>query len=360
MASIGQALVDYWRRITYGEQLSFLARMLRGGLWLASFGYGWAVWWRNWAYDRRWLRGQRVGVSVLSVGNLTVGGTGKTPFVAWLAHWLDALGYRVAIVSRGYGARNGLNDEALELAWELPHIPHWQGANRVALAQWAAAQGVEVVILDDGMQHRQLHRDVEIVLVDASDPWGGGYLLPRGRLREPRTALGRADIIVLTRAELVSATVLADLAESTARFAPQALQAIAQHQPRYLTNVAGERQNLDTLAGRKVAAFCGIGHPEAFAAHLRQLGAEIIAWRIFPDHHTYSDTDLNELAQWLARQGEASWVVTTRKDLVKLPQREIAGKPLWALVAGMEIVQGQQALQQRILRVLPAEQRLAA
>lgn len=348
----GEKLTAFWHRLTETEEASLGLRLLRGGLRLASLGYGCATGLRNWLYDRGWLSVTRVGVPVISVGNLTVGGTGKTPFVAWLLRQLEKLGLRMVVLSRGYGARHGLNDEGLELKQELPGVACWQGRNRAVLAQRAASEGAQVVVLDDGMQHRRLARDLEIVLVDAQDPWGGGQLLPLGRLREPPRALTRADAIVLTHSDSVSQEISAHLRNEIARLAPRALLAMARHRPRELTNAWQERIPLDALTGRKVVAFCGLAQPRAFRNTLRQVGAEIVAWRNFPDHYDYCDHDLHNLACWAARFEQAELVLTTRKDLVKIPRVELANKPLLALVVEMEIVQGEDELRRRIVEVL--------
>lgn len=342
----------YWQAVVSETKKGWVASALRGVLTIGSFFYDCCITIRNWSYDRGWLRSVSVSVPVISVGNLTVGGTGKTPFVAWLARWLSEAGFRVGVLSRGYAAQGERNDEGLELAWELPAVLYWQGANRVALAQWAVSQGANVLILDDGMQHRRLKRDLEIVLLDATDPWGGGYLLPRGRLREPPTSLYRANVIVITRADLVRREDLTQIRDEAHRLAPHALLVTARHRPISLLNAHAERAALATIAGRKVLAFCGIGQPLAFLSTLRQLGAEIISWCSFPDHFAYGEHEISKLACWVARHEMAEHVLTTRKDLVKIPHSELAGKPLWAVEVAMEIMEGGDELQEQILRVV--------
>src|SRR5262245_12493692 len=153
---------------------------------------------RNWLYDRGWKRTHRAAVPVVSVGNLTVGGTGKTPCVEFVARWFRERDRRVAILSRGYGSTGGANDEAMVLEENLPDVPHLQGADRVALAAAAVEElESEVLVLDDGFQHRRLARDLDLVLVDATNPWGHGAVLPRGLLREPASGLRRAGAVLL-------------------------------------------------------------------------------------------------------------------------------------------------------------------
>ncbi|MFM7073908.1 MAG: tetraacyldisaccharide 4'-kinase, partial [Planctomycetota bacterium] len=176
-----------WHREQVRESRGFIAVLLRGVFGLAERPYAWAVAARNRSYDSGRSPINRVDVPVVSVGNLSVGGTGKTPLVAWLAQWFLERGVRVVLVSRGYGAAAGeTNDEARELAIRLPNVPHLQNRYRHAAAQRAIEQhDAQLILLDDAFQHRRLHRDLDIVLLDGLDPFGGERLLPRGLLREP-------------------------------------------------------------------------------------------------------------------------------------------------------------------------------
>src|SRR5207237_7695042 len=174
---------------------------------LASVPYGWAIGLRNRLFERGWKRSQQAPVAVVSIGNLTLGGTGKTPCVEYVARLYRQQDLRVAILSRGYGSSQGRNDEALVLEENLPDVPHLQGADRVSLAMIAVEElESEDLILDDGFQHRRLKRDLDLVLVDATNPWGHGYLFPFGLLREPPCNLRRAGVILLTRCDLVDET----------------------------------------------------------------------------------------------------------------------------------------------------------
>ncbi len=197
---------DHYLRLISGAARGPMPTLERLALRAASLPYGLAVRLRNAAYRLGWLSSRRVGVPVVSVGNLTAGGTGKTPCVAYVARYYRRLDRCVAILSRGYGGAGGRNDEALVLEEELPDVPHLQGADRVALAATAIEElESEVLVLDDGFQHRRLARDLDLVLVDATEPWGHGYLLPRGLLREPASALRRAGVVLLTRCDQVPA-----------------------------------------------------------------------------------------------------------------------------------------------------------
>ncbi len=192
-------------RLIRGQTQAPWAPLARGVLRAGAVAYGAAVSARNFGFDRGWLRSHRALVPVVSVGNLTLGGTGKTPMVEWLARWFRSREVRVAILSRGYGHTGGINDEGLVLEENLPDVPHLQNPDRVALAQTAVRElESELIVLDDGFQHRRLARDLDVVLLDALDPFGLSQLCPRGLLREPVRSLRRAAVVVLSRADLVA------------------------------------------------------------------------------------------------------------------------------------------------------------
>src|SRR5262249_45410270 len=239
-------------------------RMQRAGLRTLSLGYRLGVAMRNKAFDRGWLAIHKAAVPVVSVGNLTLGGTGKTPCVEYVARFYRQLDLRVAILSRGYGSGQGRNDEALLLEEALPDVPHLQGPDRVALARAAVEElESEVLVLDDGFQHRRLARDLDLVLLDATCPWGHGALLPRGLLREPASALRRAHAVLLTRCDQVGPEARQAIRSRVARLAPGVPVLESVHRPEGLVN-GGATADLDLLRQRPVAAFCGIGNPEAF------------------------------------------------------------------------------------------------
>jgi tetraacyldisaccharide 4'-kinase len=328
--------------------------LLRLLLWIASLFYGLAVRLRNLAYARGWKRSFRVEVPVVSVGNLTVGGTGKTPCVEHVADFYRRRDLRVAILSRGYGSESGgLNDEGLVLSENLPDVPPLQGADRVALARTAIDElESEVLVLDDGFQHCRLARDLDIVLIDATLPWGHGYLLPRGLLREPPSSLRRADAVVLTRCDQVEADDLAALRQRIAQLAPGVMVAETEHHAEELIN-EGATEDLALLCDRPVAAFCGLGNPEAFRRTLCDQGAVLTDLRVFPDHHAYTRADVERLQEWAQAQPEDAVVVTTQKDLVKLRLRDLGGRPLWAVRIRLAFRAGQMDLDALLERVLP-------
>jgi tetraacyldisaccharide 4'-kinase len=333
-----------FRDLVSGRRRGLSGALARAALALAEIPYAAAVGWRN----RRFDRGsgvERVSVPVVSVGNLTLGGTGKTPLVEWLARWFADRGVRVALVSRGYGAKPGQpNDEALELARSLPQVPHLQNPHRVqAAAQAVRDFGAQLILLDDGFQHRRLARDLDIVLVDALEPFGFGRVFPRGTLREPLSGFRRAQVVALSRSDLVSAEERNRIRREVERHAPQAAWVELCTRPRGLCNHSGAERAVASLANERVAAFCGIGNPAGFRHQLAGCGCSVATFREFADHQTYSPSDVESLSAWLAGQ-DVSSVVCTRKDLVKLPFDVLGATPLWALAIDLEVRTGQAEL----------------
>jgi tetraacyldisaccharide 4'-kinase len=325
----------------------------RLGLRVASVPYGLAVRLRNAGYQRGWLRREHVPAPVVSIGNLTVGGTGKTPFVEYVARFYRHLDRRVAILSRGYGGAGGRNDEALVLEENLPGVPHLQGADRVALARTAIEKlESEVLVLDDGFQHRRLARDLDVVLIDATAPWGHGYVLPRGLLREPPSSLRRADVLVLTRCDQTLDEQHDRLRKSISRIAPHAPLVETSHRPVELRNSEGESAPLDLLREGLTAAFCGLGNPDAFRRSLLDLGACLQDFRVYPDHHAYGPQDVEELSRWASRLPAGAAIVTTQKDAVKLRLSRLADRPLWWLRIRLRIQSCQDLLDECLRSVL--------
>lgn len=317
-------------------------------------------------YDRGILGAKRADVPIVCVGNLTTGGTGKTPLVCWLANWFDARGQRVGILSRGYGAKKlerdpdraqaagRAGDEARLYAQVVPFAECLQDADRVRGARELAQRGVDVVLLDDGFQHRRLARELDLVLMDATRPFGlpvdpesGRAVrasLPRGLLREGPAALARASAVVLTRVDQAEAAELDALRTELGQLVPQIPRIECRHRPSGLRDGGGERHGLGELAGREVDLISAIGHPAAFEASLRSVGARIREHRRFPDHHVF-DT---QAVRGLGENGVP--VVTTAKDAVKLGTLLPA-----ALVfeVELEISSGQPVLE-ALLESLPA------
>ncbi|MBX7167267.1 MAG: tetraacyldisaccharide 4'-kinase [Pirellulales bacterium] len=329
---------DAFRALVSGQRRGWTASALRAGLRLAEGPYRLAVAWRNRRYDRGRLPIERVGVPVVSVGNLTLGGTGKTPLVAWLARWLRTRGVRVSIVSRGYGAQHGgRNDEALELEQLLPDVPHLQNPDRAAAARVAVEElDTQLILLDDGFQHRRLARDLDIVLIDALAPFGYEHVFPRGMLREPAGSLRRADVVVLSRADAIDDAARDAIRRRAKTLAPGACWLTAAHVPDAWLCATGRAEPLAALAGRPLAAFCGLGNPRGFEHTLAAAGMQVASFRTFPDHHAYHRTDVEALAHWAEACG-AEALVCTHKDLVKIGVDRLGRVPVWALTIRLEL-----------------------
>jgi tetraacyldisaccharide 4'-kinase len=280
--------------------------------------------------------------------------------------WLQRLGLRAlsvpyswgararnTLLSRGYGARDGRNDEALVLEENLPDVPHLQGVDRVALARVALEElDSEVLVLDDGLQHRRLARDLDLVLVDATVPWGFGHLFPRGLLREPPGSLRRAHVVLLTRCDLVEPSVLAGLQRRIHELAPAVPVVETRHRPAAWINAGHQAAPLEALRDRQVAGFCGLGNPDAFRRTLLSLGMTPVAWRVFPDHHAYTRSDIESLRTWARQLPDRTTLVTTQKDLVKVRLDRLGDCELWALQIQLEVTQGKDVLEEKLNMVV--------
>lgn len=276
--------------------------------------------------------------------------------VKWLAQRFLDSGLRVAIVSRGYGAPNGQhNDEALELTAALPNVPHIQNRDRVAAARRAIQEfDPQWLILDDGFQHRRLARDINIVLLDALEPFGFEHVFPRGTLREPLTGLERADVVCLSRADAIAESQRTAIRDRVAQISPQAAWCELAHAANKLINSQGETQPLEFLAGRRVAAFCGIGNPAGFRHTLLSTSCELVAWREFPDHHSYTPADLSAVRD-AALDTNSTAIICTQKDLVKICQHQLGHIPLWAVNIEMRFLAGQETLDRILDRAIRPE-----
>jgi len=335
---VGGINPEAYLKLVRGETRGPLASLGRFGLGVGALGYWLGVGVRNAAFDRGWKAVHRAAVPVVSVGNLTLGGTGKTPMVEWLARWFRDRDVRVCLISRGYGQAGSVNDEALVLEENLPDVPHLQGPDRARLAEIAVEElETQLILLDDGFQHRRLARDLDIVLLDALDPFGLGRLFPRGLLREPVGSLRRAHAVVVSRVDLVSDDRRRWIRDQVARRAGSIPILESRHAPRDLVDGDGRSEPLGDLSGRRVAAFCGIGNPEGFRGTLAGLGVEVVDLRVFPDHHPYDAGDVAGLERW-AVASRPDFVLTTQKDLVKLRLSRLDETPLRALRIGLEIV----------------------
>lgn len=339
-----------------GRASGLVPTLQRLGLWVASLPYGLVMRVRNALYDLRWLKAEHVEVPVVCVGNLTVGGTGKTPCVEYIAAHFRRRDRLVAILSRGYGGGGGRNDEARVLEENLPDVPHLQGTDRIGLARTAIVElESEILVLDDGFQHRRLARDLDIVLVDATNPTGYGHLLPRGLLREPMSGLRRAGLILLTRCDQVEPALVEKLRTSLGRYSPGTPVLRSSHRATALLASSGSETSLDALRGRPVLAFCGLGNPEAFRRSLTDLGADVREFVPFADHHPYDRADIEELARRASALPDDGIVMTSQKDLVKIRVDDLGGRPLRALRIRLHLEDGADELHRRLDALLPPD-----
>ena len=342
-----------FRNLISGRDQRLGSQAARCGLRSLSAIYGWGVRLRNSAFDRGLKRVHALPVPTISVGNLTAGGTGKTPFVAYLANTIRAQHKQPGILSRGYGSQQGAaNDEKRVLDLLCSDVPHHQHPDRVAAADWLCdQQPIDALILDDGFQHRRASRDLDIVLIDALNPWGFGHLLPRGLLREPLDALRRADVTVITRANQADSQTLLEITKCIRRFNETCPICQVGFRPNGLRSATGQTVPVESVQAGSVAAFCGIGNPAAFWKTLEDLSATVSWTREFPDHYNYGPRDTQELTRQIAESG-ASVVLTTLKDLVKFEVTELAGRRLWAVDIQTHFLDGEDQLIAHLDQVL--------
>jgi tetraacyldisaccharide 4'-kinase len=350
-SSITRSMRPYWhnlfRRLQEAQESESPPHaLIIAAVAFASRLYGCGAAARRALYARGVLTTKQLPAPVISVGNLTVGGAGKTPVVAYLAGlWRDR-GHRVAILSRGYGGRireatrlsDGkrlyrhppeVGEEPYWLARTLPGVAVYTAACRYAagLAAWEECKP-DLFLLDDGFQHFQLHRDLDLVLLDAAAPFGNGYLLPRGPLREPLSALQAAQVLILTRYEpelhqprlTALKQAFPDKEITTATIASVGVTSYP----------GGQREPLETLRRRPLLAFAGLARPRVFTKSLQALEVDLKGFQAFLDHYAYTPQDLHALAE-TARVREAEAIITTEKDWARLGERWQEAMPLWVL-----------------------------
>ena len=379
LESFEEFAIDVIRERRYGKRAALL-RMLLLALSLLFRGI---VQTRLWLYRKRVLHDQPLGCMVISVGNLTVGGTGKTPVVERLARTLHEGGRKVAILSRGYksrrppllrrvqarfagkidhgaprvvsdGARVLLGsreagDEPYMLATNLPGVVVLVDKDRVKSGRYAIDHfGADTLILDDGLQYLHLQHRLDIVLIDRQAPFGNEFLLPRGTLREPPGNLGRASHIFITKSGGADNTALT---RRIRRYNRTAEIIECSHRPRRLQHVfTGQRLGLEALQGAYVGAFSAIAAPESFEEGLRKLGAHVELSRRFIDHHRFKEQEIRSFASRCLRR-DVSMILTTEKDAVRFPRKMQLEVPVYLLRVEIEILSGQESWQQCISRI---------
>ncbi len=343
------------RHLLTNDSPTIPEQILRWFLRLCSLPYALIIRLRNLSYDRGWRKSTKSNLPIISIGNLSAGGTGKSPLVAWLARWFRTRGVRVAILSRGYGQLDsGQNDEALELELQLPDVPHLQHWDRIASAKLAEEElDMQLLLLDDGFQHRRLQRDLELVLLDATDSVAARWLLPGGLMREPLSSLARADVVILSRVNQIPPVAQEKLRERVHGLSPQALILGATHQPANLLTFPDRVCDTGVLQGKRILAFCAIGNPNSFFRSLRELGAETIACRTWRDHHVFTAADIAELTEWTLQFPAAECIVCTMKDWVKIQQEKLGGLDLCALQIYLQFESETKLLEEKLASLLP-------
>jgi tetraacyldisaccharide 4'-kinase len=341
----------YLLQIITGRRRGLGAAMVKPILTLLSFGYRMIHGLNRILYAAGLRHSVKLPVPVVSVGNVTTGGTGKTPFVEHLARWFETRGLRVAILSRGYGRIPGAPADDEALGGSTPNIGRFTNPNRARLArQVLESFKPNVILLDDGFQHYRIRRDLDILLVDAVNPFANGRILPRGLLREPRSAVKRADLVVITRSDQVDPTRLETIRSMLARLTDGKPMVEAAHKPIELEAPAESRSlPLEWLRTRELVAFSGIGNPEAFRLTLESLGARIVSHATYPDHHLYLPEEIRSLC---AKKKEfmAEGIITTRKDAARL-KLEAFDCPLYVLKVEMRITGSADLLEKELTEI---------
>lgn len=348
------------------------AEVTRGSLYLLSFVFALAVKIRRFLYETRIIRDSTLGVQVIAIGNLTVGGTGKTPVVEKFARELQDQGRTVAILSRGYRSKppplskrlinkallrddrtaprvvsdgksllldsETAGDEPYMLASNLKDVVVLVDKDRVKSGRYAIEKfGCDTLLLDDGFQYWRLAgRRKDIVLIDFQQPFGNEHLLPRGTLREPPSHLARAKYVFITKSDGNTS----ELRARIARLNPTAVVIECEHHPLYFEDVfTGERHGLDLIQGRKVASLSGIAQPQSFEKSLIRLGGELVYSKRFADHHRFTQQEvLNAINRSKKRQADA--IITTQKDAVRFPKVDRRDLPFYFMRVEIKILKG--------------------
>ncbi len=334
-----------------GERRGPGGLMLLSLLWIISLVYSLVIRLRNICYDLGLIRSCSAKVPVISVGNITTGGTGKTPLVIWLGQLLEKKGIDCAILTRGYRTKkDDLSDEPAMLARSCPATKVVVDPDRVRGAARAVDEfDVKLLVMDDGFQHRRLRRDLDIITVDATRPFGYGRMLPAGLLREPAKSIRRADAVVITRFDRTEPEAIEKLEGAIQSINPGVTIAKAVHRHTHAQLITGEKIGIEALRGMKAFAFCGIGNPRAFITRLDDYGLQLVGSKIYNDHHPYTSSDVAEIYS-MAEAKQADIILSTQKDWVKTAlladkEREI----LFAYLAlELEFIEGADKIEQLV------------
>ncbi len=379
----GDAIIQYIFQLAYGPDTNFPGWLLLSALRMMSYLYEFGVDCKLALYNSGLLKKEKLPCCVISIGNITVGGTGKTPTAQKMAAMIKEMGYKVVILNRGYRSHWGreigvvsngnkifmtayeAGDEAYLMAKTLPGIPVIIGKNRAVTGRYAVEKlGAEVIIMDDGYQHWQLERDLDVVLVDTLNMFGNGCVLPRGTLREPLPNLKRGDLFLLTKTNQSSRLSKMQLRHTIAKYNPSAPVIESIHHPKNFVEIAdwykGISENiksLEDLKGKDVMAFSAIGNPSSFEQTLSSIGLNILEAVRYPDHHDYGMLEMqyiNERASSL----KAVAMVATAKDAVKIPTEFIYSNreiPLYILNMDICITEGMEQFNDYIVNAIKKE-----
>lgn len=381
----GDAIIQYLFQIAYGPERSLAGWMLLAVLRMMSYVYGFGVWTKLKLYSSGFVSSKKLDCCVISIGNITVGGTGKTPTAQKIALQVKEMGYNVVILNRGYRSHCELpigvvsstekifmtayeaGDEAYLMAKTLPGIPVIIGRNRAVTGQYAVDKfNADVIIMDDGFQHWRLQRDLDIVLVDTLNMFGNGCVLPRGMLREPLQNLARADLFLFTKTDQSSKLSRQELRKTIAKYNDKAPVVESVHNPKNFVEIAdwykGVSQNtltLDELKDQNVIVFSAIGNPSSFEQTLAAIGVNILEAVRYPDHHDYGMLEMQYLSERVETLNAVA-LITTAKDAVKIPTEFIySDREILLYVLNMDIcltdTDGDKVLQDGILKAIKKE-----
>ncbi len=339
---------EYYLSILSGQQKGLIAAIVKSTLSTFTLPYLAILNTRNIFYNNGIVRSTKLPVKVISIGNITTGGTGKTPLVEFTVKYLRETGKKVAVLSRGYGGNDSsqgnnevVNDECLALRENLQDVPVLAGKDRVKNGRKAISDfQVDCMILDDGFQHLKLKRDLDIVVIDAINPFSGENLIPRGSLREPLKNLKRADLFIISHCNQSNEQIIKSIYTKLNRINKDAPVCESIHRPLYFDSIeSGPALGLEWSKGKKIYAISAIGNPESFANTLDVLGANVIKHKMFQDHHVYTKNEMDKVISEAQSLG-ADAIVVTQKDMVKIRKINTIDANILSLKIEIEVTKG--------------------
>ncbi len=357
-------LKEYYLSILYGHQRGFIAALIKSTLSTFTYPYSAVLNTRNILYKNGVVKSTRLPAKVISIGNITTGGTGKTPLVEFMARYLLEKNKKIAILSRGYGGNNllqrnsdNVNDECLILMENLQDVPVLAGKDRVKNGKRAIRDyGVDYLILDDGFQHFRIKRDLDIVVIDSLNPFGGENLIPRGSLREPLKNLGRADLFVISHCNQSNEQTIKSICTKLSHINNDAPVCESVHWPVNIENITdGSILEPEWLKGKRIYGLSAIGNPESFSYTLKELEADLIKHRVFHDHHAYTKKEIDDVISEAKTLG-ADAIVVTQKDIVKIRKMNIKDANILSLKIETQITNGIDLYEDAIDKVLNMKQ----